>query len=117
MAHGELEGLVMEVLWDAEAPVVVAVVRDRLEPTRALAYTTVLTILVRLHDKGLLERERVGRAYAYRPLRSREEQAAVRMGELLDTAKDAPVVLARFVASLSANQLAELRRAVGEDSS
>ena len=92
-------------------------VRDRLEPTRALAYTTVLTILVRLHDKGLVERERVGRAYAYRPRRSREEQAALRMGELLDTAKDAPVVLARFVASLSSRQLADLRRAVGNDSS
>lgn len=115
LAHGELEGLVMDVLWDAGEPLVAADVRDRLEPTRSLAYTTVLTILVRLHEKGLVERERVGRAYAYRPRSSREEEAAARMGELLEAAKDGSVVLARFVAALSPDQLAELRRAVEGD--
>jgi predicted transcriptional regulator len=115
LAHGELEGLVMDVLWDADKPLVAADVRDRLEPTRSLAYTTVMTILVRLHDKGVVERERAGRAYAYRPRRSREEQAAARMGELLEAAKDDSVVLARFVAALSPAQLAELRRAVEGD--
>lgn len=117
LAHGELEGLVMDVLWDADEPLVAADVRDRLEPTRSLAYTTVMTILVRLHEKGLVERERAGRAYAYRPRWSREEQAATRMGELLEAARDGSVVLARFVAALSPTQLAELRRAVDGDGS
>src|SRR5687767_1909780 len=117
LAHGELEGLVMDVLWDAGGPLVANDVRDRLEPTRSLAYTTVLTILVRLHEKGLVERERSGRAYAYRPRLSREEQAAARMGELLGTARDDSVVLARFVAALSPAQLAELRRAMEGDGS
>ena len=117
LAHGELEGLVMDVLWDADEPLVAAEVRDRLEPTRSLAYTTVMTILVRLHEKGVVERERAGRAYAYRPRWSREEQAAARMGELLGAAKDDSVVLARFVAALSPAQLAELRRAVEGDGS
>ena len=117
LAHGELEGLVMDVLWDAQGPLVPADVRDRLETPRPLAYTTVMTILVRLHEKGLVERERVGRAFAYRPRRSRVEQAAERMGELLATARDDSVVLARFVAALSPAQLAELRRAMGDDGS
>jgi predicted transcriptional regulator len=117
LAHGELEGLVMDVLWDAGEPLIVGDVRGRLAPTRTLAYTTVLTILVRLHEKGLVERERAGRAYAYRPRWTREEQAAARMGELLETARDDSVVLARFVAALSPAQLAELRRAVGGDGS
>jgi predicted transcriptional regulator len=117
LAHGELEGLVMDVLWDADGPLVANDVRDRLEPTRSLAYTTVLTILVRLHEKGLVERERSGRAYAYRPRLSREERAAARMGELLGTARDDSVVLARFVAALSPAQLAELRRAMEGDGS
>lgn len=112
LGHGELEALVMDVLWDADEPLVAAGVRDRLSRTRSLAYTTVLTILVRLQDKGLVERERAGRAFAYRPRWSREEQAAVRMGELLETARDDSVVLSRFVAALSPAQLEELRRAV-----
>jgi predicted transcriptional regulator len=106
----------MEVLWDADEPLVAAVVRDRLAGMRPLAYTTVLTILVRLHEKGLVERKRAGRANAYWPRRNREEQAAARMGELLEAAKDTPVVLARFVASLSPDQREELRRAMGEGS-
>jgi predicted transcriptional regulator len=117
LAHGELEGLVMDVLWDAGEPLVAGEVRDRLGPARSLAYTTVMTILVRLHEKALVDRERVGRAYAYRPRSTREEQAATRMGELLETAKDDSVVLARFVAALSPAQLSELRRAMEGDGS
>lgn len=117
LAHGELEGLVMGVLWDAGEPLVAAGVRERLGSVRSLAYTTVLTILVRLHEKGLVERERVGRAYAYRPRWTREEHAAARMGELLETARDGSLVLARFVAALSPAQLAELRRAMEGDGS
>jgi predicted transcriptional regulator len=116
LAHGELEGLVMDVLWDAGEPMVPAAVREALDATRSLAYTTVMTILVRLYEKGLVERERVGRAYAYRPRRSREEQAAARMGEVLEAASDRSVVLARFIAALSPEQLAELRRAMGDES-
>ena len=38
-----------------------------------LAYTTVMTVLGRLHQKGLLEREKEGRNYVYTPTCSREE--------------------------------------------
>ncbi|HET6950946.1 MAG TPA: BlaI/MecI/CopY family transcriptional regulator [Acidimicrobiales bacterium] len=112
LPHGELEALVMGVLWDGDAPLSPAEVRARLAPARALAYTTVMTILVRLHDKGLVTRERSGRAYLYRPRQSREEQAAQRMGELLATTGDRSLALARFVASLPPDQLAALRRAL-----
>ena len=117
LAPGELEGLVMEVLWAAGAPLAAAGVRDRLGPTRPLAYTTVMTVLVRLFDKGLVERERVGRAFVYRPRSSREEHAAARMSEVLEAATDDSLVLARFVASLSPSQRAELRRVVEDESS
>ena len=111
LPHGELESLVMNVLWDSTGALTPAAVRERLEP-RDLAYTTVMTILVRLLDKGLVERDRAGRAYAYRPRQSREERAAQRMRELLTATGDHSVVLSQFVASLPPEQVAELRRAL-----
>ncbi len=43
-------------------------VRSRLAPERPLAYTTVLTLMDRLARKGIVEREKRGRAHVYRPL-------------------------------------------------
>ena len=114
LPHGELESLVMNVLWDSPEALTPAAVRERLAP-RDLAYTTVMTILVRLLDKGMVDRERAGRAYAYRPRQSREERAAQRMSDLLAATGDRSVVLSQFVASLPPEQLAELRRALDGD--
>jgi predicted transcriptional regulator len=79
-----------------------------------LAYTTVLTILVRLHDKGALERERRGRAYAYRPVSDRAGLVARRMSQVLDASTERDSVLARFVDDLSDADEALLRRLLGE---
>jgi predicted transcriptional regulator len=114
--QGELEGLVMDVLWDSTEPLTPAAVRDRLAGTQPLAYTTVMTVLVRLTGKGLAVREPAGRAFAYRPRVSREERAAQRMGELLAATRDRSVVLSRFVASLPPEEAAELRRALDDES-
>lgn len=114
LPHGELEGHVMDVLWDSDTPLTPAAVKERLDPTRPLAYTTVMTILTRLMDKGLVEREAAGRAFAYRPRQSREEQAAQRMGELLAATTDRSVALSQFVASLPPDQVDELRRLLGQ---
>lgn len=63
---GELQTQVLEELWSAgEAPV--REVRDRLEARGVkLAYTTVLTVMTRLHARGLLIRRRQGRRDHYR---------------------------------------------------
>jgi predicted transcriptional regulator len=114
LPHGELESLVMNVLWDSTEALTPAGVRERLAP-RDLAYTTVMTILVRLLDKGMVDRERAGRAFSYRPRQSREEQAAQRMSELLSATGDRSVVISQFVASLPPEQIAELRRALDGD--
>lgn len=110
LPHGELEALVMDVLWDSAEPLTPAAVRERLQPDHPLAYTTVMTILTRLWEKGNLDREQAGRAFAYRPRHSREEQAAQRMGELLAATGDRTVALSQFVASLPPEQIAQLRR-------
>lgn len=66
---GALELRVLEALW---ARADAATVRD-LEPAFAgIAYTTLMTTLDRLHRKGVLLREKAGRAFVYRPRLSRD---------------------------------------------
>lgn len=68
------------------------------------AYTTVMTTLVRLYDKGALTREPSGRAFAYRLTGDAQAvDAAVtarRMRKVLDAGTDRGVALSRFVAEL-----------------
>ena len=65
-AAGELENAVLGVLHAAGVPLSPGTVWERLHAD--LAYTTVVTILSRLHAKGVLERARAGRAYLYAPV-------------------------------------------------
>jgi predicted transcriptional regulator len=69
---GSLEADLMQLLWDQPEGLTV---RDlvRALPGRPRAYTTVMTVTARLHEKGLLERSPLGRAYVYRPALSRDE--------------------------------------------
>src|SRR5690625_7018340 len=76
MAMGDLERAVMAQLWRSSTPRTVREVHAALEPTRPLAYTTVMTVLDRLAKKGLVTQEREGRAYRYFPARTREQLAA-----------------------------------------
>ena len=64
---GPLEADVMRVLWDARTPTSVRAVLDELNERRSphLAYTTVMTVMARLADKGVLRRYRDGRGYLY----------------------------------------------------
>lgn len=112
LAGGELEAAVMDVLWDHGGWLTPGEVHDVVCRDRPLAYNTVMTILVRLFEKGRLERQRDGRAFAYRPLQSREEYAAARMGGVLADVRDRPAALARFVETLSPGDVAQLRRLV-----
>ena len=109
LGRGELENQVLDVVWGAKGPVTPRQVHDKLSKGRKLAYTTTMTILVRLCKKGLLEREPAGRAFAYRPRVSRDQRAAERMNDALTSAGDASLALTHFVESLPAEQVNELR--------
>ncbi len=109
---GQLEGAVMDALWDRSGWHTPGEVHDLLPGRDQLAYSTVLTVLIRLWKKGRLERQKVGKAHAYRPIESREEHVASRIGELLDTV-DRTSVLTRFVDSLDEAGRAQIRRALG----
>lgn len=69
---GELESEVMEIVWKAEDPVSVSDVLRTLSKKRKIAYTTVMTIMGRLNEKGLLKRQRLGRAYIYQATYSKD---------------------------------------------
>ena len=107
-AFGELEGQVLAALWAADRPLVPAEVLDAVGAD--LAYTTVMTILVRLHDKGLIERHKAGRAYAYRPVVAETEVVAGQVRKLLDRGHDRTAVLQGLLDGLSADDEDLLRQ-------
>lgn len=109
---GELEAAVMQVLWESVEPVKVREVLERLDTGRSLAYTTVLTVLDNLHRKGWAQREMDGRAYRYRPTRTREEAAARMLHQVLDASGAPDVVLTHFAASVSDEHAEVLRTAL-----
>jgi predicted transcriptional regulator len=110
-ARGELESGVLAALWAAEGPLSAREVLERLPGE--LAYTTVLTILSRLYDKGMLVRHPAGRGHAYTPVRDEASYTAVRMHSLLERGSDREAVLARFVSELSQEDERLLHRLLG----
>ena len=111
-AAGELEAAVLAVLQAAGSPLSPGDVRDRLGG--GLAYTTVVTILSRLHGKGVLDRRKAGRAFLYMPVADEPGLAARRMAQMLDAEPDREEVLARFVSGMSGKDEELLRRMLGE---
>jgi predicted transcriptional regulator len=99
-ARGTLEQEVLAVLAAAGEPLTSAQVREELGDD--LAYTTVMTVLGRLYDKGEVTRARSGRAFAYGAVQDGAELTARKMGRLLDADDDRAAVLTRFVSVLSA---------------
>ncbi len=114
---GELEDSVMGVLWQAQRPLTVRDVLLEINRSRALAYTTVMTVMDNLHRKGWVQRERSGRAYRYRPTEAREEAAARVLRDLLASTGDPDGVLLHFARSASEHESTILRRALAERSS
>ncbi|WP_425329075.1 BlaI/MecI/CopY family transcriptional regulator [Streptomyces kasugaensis] len=105
--QGELEAQVLAALHHAPGPATAAWVQERLGGD--LAYTTVMTILSRLHAKQAVTRERAGRAYAWTPAADEAGLAALRMRRVLDGEPDRDAVLTSFVSTLSAHDEQLLR--------
>jgi predicted transcriptional regulator len=77
---GALEKEIMDVLWASEEATV-SEVNDLLTAPRA--HNTVMTVLDRLHEKGLVCREKRGRAWVYKASVLPEEIVGRRLGDLL----------------------------------
>jgi len=112
----ELEAEVMDTVWDAEEASVREVMDalNRAAP-RPRAYTTYMTILGRLHAKGLLTRRREGKTDVYRPVHTRAEYADLRaqaeVAALVETFGDVALGhFARHVSELDPDRRAALER-------
>lgn len=114
--QGELEALVLTVLRHSPGPATAAWVQQHLGGD--LAYTTVVTILTRLHAKRAVARSRSGRSYLWTPTADEAGLAALRMRRVLDGERDRGAVLSRFVSALSTEDerlLRTLLEQVGEE--
>ena len=116
---GDLERSVMETLWDAgDGWLTVREVHDRLSRSREIAYTTVMTVLDRMTRKQIVERERTGRAWRYRPTQSRGEMTAEVMRQALGefaaeaNARERTAALVAFVGEASPADREALREAL-----
>jgi predicted transcriptional regulator len=98
-AFGQLEGDVLAVLWAAEEPLTTGQIQAALDGQ--LAYTTVATILGRLHDKGLVAREKSGRSHAYWPTADEVDVVSTGFRAVLTRSHDRRALLQGFVDSLS----------------
>jgi BlaI family transcriptional regulator, penicillinase repressor len=104
----EREMDVMNVLWEIGGGTV-AEVRARL--TDDLAYTTVLTVLRTLEEKGYVGHEEEGKAYRYHPLVERREAGASVLRRMLHKVfRDSPELLLTHLVSDRGLTEAELRR-------
>jgi len=103
----ELEAEVMDEAWRHQDEVSVRAVMDALNARakKPRAYTTYMTIMARLHSKGLLTRRREGRTDLYQPVNSREEYADLRAQAGVDSLVEqyGEVALSHF-----ARQMAQL---------
>lgn len=101
----------LSALREAEGPATAGWVQQRLGGD--LAYTTVITILTRLLDKGAVTRERAGRSFAWTPASDQAGLAARKMRKVLDAESDREAVLASFVTGLDADDERMLRELLG----
>ena len=112
---GALEAGVLAVLQAAGVPMTPGQVQQQLEARQygRLSYSTVVTILSRLHVKGLASRQRAGRAFAYTPV-DEAAFAAGQMNQALAAGPSHDAVLARFASGLSSRDARLLRDLLDE---
>ncbi|MER7379147.1 BlaI/MecI/CopY family transcriptional regulator [Streptomyces lanatus] len=109
---GELEDAVMTRVWKWNRPVTVREVLEDLQQERSIAYTTVMTVLDNLHQKGWVRREAEGRAYRYEAVSTRAAYAAALMNDAWSQSDNPAAALVAFFGMMSEEQRRALSDAV-----
>jgi predicted transcriptional regulator len=111
--QGELETLILNVLWSAKSPLTSQQVLDKANKDSELALTTILTVLSRLEDKELVVREPgEGRAFLFSAAQTREQHSADMMLQLLENQTNPALAFSHFTDGLTAAQLKALRKSL-----
>ncbi|MFD3478947.1 BlaI/MecI/CopY family transcriptional regulator [Streptomyces sp. NPDC058695] len=109
---GELEDAVMTRVWEWNRPVTVREVLEDLQQDRSIAYTTVMTVLDNLHQKGWVRREAEGRAYRYEAVSTRAAYSAALMNDAWSQSDNPAAALVAFFGMMSPEQRQALSDAV-----
>ena len=112
-----LEAEIMQLVWE-KGKATVRDVYEAIRSTRPIAYTTVMTVLSKLAEKGVVERSQKGRAYVYRPKVSRKEAAQRSVDKLLhkffDGSPRALVAHLIDVDAISPDELSSLQKLLND---
>ena len=115
---GDAELQVLRALWDGGPATVRDVLNHLHRQGRRVAYTTVLTFLTRLEQKGFVKSDKSGQAYIYRAAVSRNQITRSRLKAMLEQLFDgeaAPLVLQLMKTErFTADELAELQKLIDE---
>jgi predicted transcriptional regulator len=110
--QGELERMVLEVLWSADGDLGSQEILERLDS--GVALTTLLTVLSRLSDKGLVERSAgAGRSLLFRAATTREQHAAEQLLKIIEGTDNPALAFAHFTKGLDKATLKALRDSIG----
>jgi len=109
----------MEQVWQRGQATVREVMEALNSARKQRAYTTIMTIMVRLDEKGLLRRRKRGKTHIYRPAMSRDEylqaRAQSRVDELVADYGDLALAhFARQLGTLDPKRRAQLRKLAKE---
>ena len=114
-AH-ELE--LMQMIWRHEGPVTVRDVYEELRGRRPVAYTTVMTSMKTLEQKGYLKATQQDRAYLYRPARPKQQVIKDMVRDFVDrvfNGSSRPLVLHLLEDSeISESEMREITRMLGK---
>lgn len=114
----DLEAAIMDIVWSKQLTAFAVLdVLSVLEKKREIAYTTVMTTVGRLFEKGLLSRERDGKRYRYSPKLTREQFLEATARTVLNDAvgsHQALAMLAEKVSEASAGELDELEALISQ---
>ncbi|CAL9496723.1 hypothetical protein SUDANB38_03380 [Streptomyces sp. enrichment culture] len=99
-------------VWQWNRPVTVREVLEDLQRERSIAYTTVMTVLDNLHQKGWVRREVVGRAYRYTAVSTRAAYSAALMNEAWSQSDNPAAALVAFFGMMSPGQREALNDAI-----
>lgn len=99
-------------VWEWNRPVTVREVLEDLREDRSIAYTTVMTVLDNLHQKGWVRREQAGRAYRYEAISTRAGYSATLMNDAWSLSDNPAAALVAFFGMMSPEQTEALRDAL-----
>ena len=91
-------------VWKWNRPVTVREVLEDLQQERSIAYTTVMTVMDNLHQKGWVRREAEGRAYRYEAVSTRAAYSAALMNEAWSQSDNPAAALVAFFGMMSEEQ-------------